>query len=74
MDMDMSASWLVTSSLIGMVGFVLFVYGKKQARLPQLVTGMTLMIFPYFVTGAWAMVGISALILGGMQLALRSGM
>jgi hypothetical protein len=36
---------LITSG----VGFVLFMYGKKQDRLPQLVGGIVLMVYPYFV-------------------------
>ncbi len=40
--------------MLGMVvsgiGFVLFVYGKKQQRWPQLVAGVLLSVFPYFVT------------------------
>jgi hypothetical protein len=36
---------LITSG----VGFVLFMYGKKQERTPQLVGGIVLMVYPYFV-------------------------
>ena len=36
---------LVTSGM----GFVLFMYGKKQERWPQLVAGIVLMVYPYFV-------------------------
>ncbi len=50
---------LFASMLIGVVGFALFVYGKKQQRAPQLAVGLALMVYPYFVPGALPMVGIA---------------
>ena len=61
------------SLLVGSIGFVLFVYGKKQARYPQLVAGLVLMVYPYFVGNAWAMLVVGAIIIGGLWLAVREG-
>ncbi len=36
---------LITSG----VGFVLFIYGKKQGRTPQLLGGIVMMVYPYVV-------------------------
>jgi hypothetical protein len=60
---------LVTSG----IGFVLFVYGKKQERGPQLVAGLVLMIYPYFVSGLLMNVLVGAGILGAMWLAIQQG-
>ena len=70
---SISASWLFLSMVIGGVGLAFFVYGKKQERPPQLVSGLALMIYPCFVHGLAAMLGIAGLILGAMWMALRWG-
>ena len=50
---------LITSG----VGFVLFVYGKKQGRTPQLIAGIVLMVYPYFVPDLlWNVVGFVAIV------------
>jgi len=53
--MDSSAS-LLWGLLFGSIGMGYFVYGKKQQRVVALISGMALMIFPYFVTGWFLMV------------------
>jgi hypothetical protein len=46
----------------GGIGLVLFVYGKKQQRLPQIVAGVLFMVYPYFVSSVAAMIGIGVAI------------
>lgn len=43
------------------IGFVAFVYGKKNSFWKPLVLGILLMGYPYFLTGTWAvfLVGIA---------------
>ncbi len=72
--MDLSVGTLAASLIVSGVGFGLFIYGKKEVRGPQLLTGLTLMIYPYFVSGPLAMYAIGILLVGGMVLALRRGM
>lgn len=72
--MDFSPGPLIASLLVGTIGFGLFLYGKKAERMPQLLTGVVLMVFPYFVPGVIAMLIVTALLLGGLKLALRNGM
>jgi hypothetical protein len=60
---------LITSGL----GFVLFMYGKKQERPPQLVAGIALMIYPYVVPGLLMNVLVGAGIVAAMWLAIRQG-
>jgi hypothetical protein len=71
---DLSLSGILASVLIGAVGYVLFHYGRKCARMPQLVSGLTLMLFPMFVTGAAWMLAIAALILALFWASLRAGL
>lgn len=72
--MDLSAGPLIASLLIGSLGLGLFLYGKKAERMPQLVTGLTLMVFPYFVPGVLWMVAIAAGVIGALVLAVRNGL
>jgi len=55
------------------VGFVLFVYGKKQDRWPQLAAGLALMIYPYFTATVTQMLLGGVLIGGLFWWALRYG-
>jgi len=71
---DLSLGSVFASLLIGAVGTVLFVYGKRQDRMPQLVTGAILMVYPYFVGDVMWMIGIAVALVVGLKLALRNGM
>ena len=51
----------------------LFVYGKKQGRMPQLVAGLVLSVYPYFATSITSLVGFGVLICLGCWLAVRAG-
>ena len=44
---------LSASLVFGVIGFAAFMYGKKHAVPVPMVTGITLMIFPYFVSEPW---------------------
>lgn len=72
--MDLDGTSLLVSFLIGGVGFVSFAYGKKQGRLPQLVVGILLMVFPYFVPNPLLAGGIAAVLLALLWLAVRGGL
>lgn len=71
--MNLDAPSLIASFLIGLIGFAIFVYGKKQRREPHLVAGLVLMVFPYFVPNAVAMVGIATAVVGAAWLAVQRG-
>ncbi len=46
---------LVGNLLFSSIGFVAFVYGKKQSLWKIMFTGLGLMIFPYFIAETVAM-------------------
>ena len=56
------STWLFLSLIPSGVGFVLFIYGKKEVRLPQLVSGLLLMVYPFFATSVTSLVGVGAVI------------
>ena len=71
--MSLDPTWIFLSLVPSGVGFVLFRYGKKQDRWPQLVAGLALMLYPYFATSLTTLVGIGALIGVALWYALRLG-
>jgi hypothetical protein len=73
MGLDLSASYLIANFAVSGVGFVLFSYGRKMSRIPQVVIGLVLMVFPYFVPNVLAMTGIAALLCGLLYMATRAG-
>jgi hypothetical protein len=72
--MDLDANSLLASLVIGSIGLVAFIYGKRQQRYPQLVVGLVLMAYPYFVSNVLLMIGIAVVLLAGLWLAVRRGM
>ena len=71
--MSLDPTWIFLSLMLSGVGFVLFRYGRKQDRWPQLVAGLALMLYPYFATSLTTLVGIGALIGMALWYALRLG-
>jgi hypothetical protein len=71
--LDINYNELLVSILVSSVGFIAFVYGKRQARAPQMIAGLILMIFPYFVSNVLAIFGIGAAVMAVMWLAVRYG-
>jgi hypothetical protein len=71
--MSFDPTWIFLSLIPSGIGFVLFTYGKKQDRWPLLVGGLILMVYPYFATSVGSLVGIGALIGGGLWYAVRAG-
>jgi hypothetical protein len=66
-------TWLFLSLIPGGVGFVLFVYGRKQERWPQLTAGILLMVYPYFTSGYVTLLSVGAVICAGLWYAIRLG-
>jgi hypothetical protein len=71
--MSFDPGLLLFSLIPSGAGFVLFMYGKKQERPPQLVAGIVLMVYPYFVDSLGMSVLIAVAILAIMWLAIRQG-
>jgi predicted phage tail protein len=72
--LDLDGNSLLASLLIGSIGFVAFAYGKKQSRLPQMLVGVALMVFPYFVTGVPLMLGIAGGLIALLVVLVKLGL
>ena len=71
--MNFDPTLLMLSLVPSGIGFVLFMYGRKQHRWPQLVAGILLMIYPYFVETVLAMIGVGIAIAAGMYALIANG-
>ena len=70
---SLDTTWLLLSLVPSGIGFVLFVYGKKQGLTPHLVAGLLLMVYPIVATTTTTLLGGGALIGLGLWYAIRAG-
>jgi hypothetical protein len=56
--MSLDPTWLFLSLIPGGIGFVLFVYGKKEQRWSLAIGGLLFMVYPYFTESLAALVGV----------------
>jgi predicted membrane protein len=54
----MNESWLLWGLVFGFIGFGFFSYGRKQRAVVPLICGLTLMVFPYFISSTMLLVGV----------------
>lgn len=71
--MNFDSTWLFISVIPSSVGFGLFIYGKKQSRLPHLVGGIALMVYPYFFESVTGLVVAGGAITAAMYYAIHAG-
>jgi hypothetical protein len=64
---------LIASFVVSSIGLVLTSYGKKLGRPPQLVVGLVLLVYPYFVPKVVPMLLVAGALLAGLWVALRRG-
>jgi hypothetical protein len=67
----MDSGTIIAGFIISTVGFSFFLYGKKQARIPQLLVGILLMVAPFLVRDPLWMSVSAVLLLVGLCVALR---
>jgi hypothetical protein len=57
-----STSLLVLGVIFGSVGLGYFLYGKKQRAVVPLVSGLALMVVPYFISNTVGLVVVGVVI------------
>jgi hypothetical protein len=60
--LNLDPDLILASLLPGALGFVLFRYGRSMDRVPHIIAGLVLMIFPVFVPFVWLMLALTAVI------------
>ncbi len=68
----MDGTWLLLSGLFSLIGMAVCVYGRRQRLVVPTVVGIVLMIYPYFVGGLAALVGIGLLLIGVLVVGVRA--
>jgi hypothetical protein len=58
----LDTSSLLWGLLFGSIGLGFFIYGKKQKTVVPLVCGLVLMVFPYFVSNTFLLVGLGVVL------------
>jgi hypothetical protein len=71
-SVSLDPTWLFLSLVPGGIGFVLFVYGKKQQRWTILAFGVAFTVYPYFTTSIGGLIGggvvLAALLWGAVRM------
>jgi len=57
-----SATTLLVSVLFSSIGAGYFLYGRKQAHVIPLLTGIVLCVYPYFLSNGYAIVVVGILL------------
>ena len=73
MPLNFDPNTLLLSLVPSGIGFVLFVYGKKQQRWPHMAAGIALSVYPYFTETLLQMVLGGVAILGAFWWAIHNG-
>lgn len=68
--MSLDPTLLIASLLVGTFGMALLVYGKKQARVPQMAAGTLLLLISYLVPSAFWMMASGAILMAALWLAV----
>lgn len=71
--LDVTPASLFANLVLSAIGFGLFTYGKKSERWPQMVSGILLMVYPYFVSSTAQLVTGGVVIGGGLVAAVALG-
>ena len=70
----MDGSALIVGLIVGSVGLGLFLYGRKQRRAPQMVVGLVMMLFPYFVSSVPVTAAVAVALAGLLWFLVNRGM
>jgi hypothetical protein len=68
---DFTGEWLITSLIVGTIGFGIFVYGKKQRQAPQLLAGIALMAISWLVASPVWMSACAVAVIGALWAATK---
>jgi len=67
----MDAAWLMWSGLFSILGMAIFTYGRRQKVAAPTLIGVALMVYPYFVSNTYLMVGVGVFLIGGLFVGSR---
>jgi hypothetical protein len=56
-------AYLLWGLVFGSIGTGYFMYGKKRPSAMAMVSGIALMVYPYFINSTWSMIAIGILLM-----------
>lgn len=62
-ETTLNTSLLLWGVLFSSIGFGFFIYGKKQKVIVPLICGLTLMIYPYFISNSVLLVTVGIILM-----------
>ena len=71
--MNLDPAWLFLSLITGAIGLALFLYGKREARWPQIVVGVLFMVYPYFTVSIASLIVVGVILAGVLWYLVRKG-
>lgn len=71
--MNLDLGNILLASLVSLIGLALVGYGRRAVRVPHIVVGLILLVYPYFVGNLAAEVGIAVALVAGLCLVSRLG-
>jgi hypothetical protein len=72
-QMNLNLNTILLGSFISLVGFALLMYGRKAVRVPHIVVGLILIVYPYFVGNLDLSIGVAVVLVAGLALISRLG-
>lgn len=70
---EFEGAGLIASLFVSGAGFVLFSYGRKMSRPPQILFGVLLLVAPYFFETGFAILATGAVLGLSLWFVLRRG-
>jgi hypothetical protein len=71
--LHLSVGMLAVRIFVSLIGAALLMYGRRETRVPHMVAGMILMVFPYFVGIWWLALAIAGVILVALAVVSKLG-
>lgn len=71
--MDLNVNNLLLGAFISLIGVALLMYGRKAIRVPHMVVGLVLVIYPYFVGNLIIEFAIAFVLVAALALVYRLG-
>jgi hypothetical protein len=73
-EVDLNLNNILFGGFISLIGLALLMYGRKAVRVPHIVVGLVLMIYPYFVGSLLVEVAVAIVLVAGLALTSRLGL
>lgn len=70
---DFDPNLIVLTLIPSGIGFALFVYGKKQQRIPQMIAGVLFGVYPYFTPTVLSTTLVGVALGAGLWCVIRMG-